>query len=56
VSGRPAPQDTEKSDVREEIAIEFGVIRAEIQHEFNFLRSEVLDLGIKLDRLLSVRD
>lgn len=37
--------------MRAEIAVEFAVIRSGIEHEFNFLRSEVMDLAIKLDRL-----
>ncbi|MET7326641.1 hypothetical protein [Nonomuraea sp. NPDC005650] len=35
-----------------QIADEFASVRAEIAREFNAIRSELLDLGIKLDRLL----
>ncbi|NJP88043.1 hypothetical protein HCN51_00985 [Nonomuraea sp. FMUSA5-5] len=40
-----------EGDVRTEIAVEFEVIRSKVEHEFNFLRSEVMDLAIKVDRL-----
>ncbi|MFI7124530.1 hypothetical protein ACIBQ1_02480 [Nonomuraea sp. NPDC050153] len=35
-----------------QIADEFASVRAEVAREFNAIRSELLDLGIKLDRLL----
>ncbi|MGR6921060.1 hypothetical protein ACU635_43050 [[Actinomadura] parvosata] len=47
LGGRPGAE----GDVRTEIAVEFEVIRSKVEHEFNFLRSEVMDLAIKVDRL-----
>ncbi|WP_433442516.1 hypothetical protein [Nonomuraea sp. CA-141351] len=35
-----------------QIADEFATVRSEIGQEFNAVRSELLDLGIKVDRLL----
>ncbi|MEO3803807.1 hypothetical protein [Nonomuraea sp. B1E8] len=38
------------------VADEFAAVRSGLEHEFNSLRSEMTDLGIKLDRLLKRRE
>ncbi|MEU6781682.1 hypothetical protein ABZ912_20975 [Nonomuraea angiospora] len=49
---RAAPAGDGEDYIPTLIADQFASVRAEIAQEFNGMRSELLDLGIKLDRLL----
>ncbi|MFI7699789.1 hypothetical protein [Nonomuraea sp. NPDC049480] len=50
VSARPGGADD--ADLRLDMVEGFAAVRAEVAREFGSVRSEMLDLGIKLDRLL----
>ncbi|MEV4016290.1 hypothetical protein AB0J35_37905 [Nonomuraea angiospora] len=47
-----APAGDDEDYIPTLIADEFASVRAEIAQEFNAIRSELLDVSIKLDRLL----
>lgn len=49
---RATPAGGDEDYVPTLIADQFASVRAEIAQEFDAMRSELLDLGIKLDRLL----
>ncbi|MDP4504373.1 hypothetical protein [Nonomuraea turcica] len=53
VNARPGDSGDEDGDLRLDMAEGFAAVRAELAHEFGSVRSEMLDLGIKLDRLLN---
>ncbi|MGP3960420.1 hypothetical protein ACTWPT_30865 [Nonomuraea sp. 3N208] len=53
VNARPGTSGDEDADLRLDMLEGFAAVRAEIAHEFGSVRSEMLDLGIKLDRLLN---
>ncbi|TMR09665.1 hypothetical protein ETD86_42685 [Nonomuraea turkmeniaca] len=53
VNAGPGESGDEDGDLRLDMLEGFAAVRAEIAHEFGSVRSEMLDLGIKLDRLLN---
>ncbi|MGP3910633.1 hypothetical protein [Nonomuraea sp. 10N515B] len=53
VNARPGDRGDEDGDLRLDMVEGFAAVRAELAHEFGSVRSEMLDLGIKLDRLLN---